>query len=190
MLKDLAFRTRSHRSFNEERRISEEELRSIVDVTRYCPYAMNLQPLKFKLVHKKEDLDKMLSITSWGGALPNIKLPPERHAPMGYVIICHDTTIAEEKPIFLIDVGIVSEAMVLFAAEMGISACILGSAKENAIREKFALPSFLVPKLVIAFGEGEDDVRIIDAEDGSVKYFRNETNTHFVPKRKLEDIII
>lgn len=188
--KELVYSSRTNRSFDESRIISREELVYLVDLARHTPAAMNMQPLKFRLVYEKEELDKTLSITAWGGALPELKLPPDGHAPTAYIIICHDTNVTESSPTFLIDVGIVAQTMMLGATDMGLRGCILGSAKADDLKKVLGLSDNLLPKLTIALGKGEDRVEIVDAKDGNIKYFRDENNTHFVPKRTLEEMII
>ena len=188
--KDLVHSARANRSFDEGRAISKDELVALIDLARHTPAAMNMQPLKFRLVYEKEELDKTLAITAWGGALPELKLPPDGHAPTAYIVVCHDTSIAEDSPMFLIDVGIASQTISLGAADMGLRTCMLGSAKAEDLRKTLGIPEGLIPKLTIALGKGEDNVKIVDAKDGSIKYFRDENNVHYVPKRTLEEIII
>ena len=188
--KELVYSSRTNRSFDESRSISREELVYLVDLARHAPAAMNLQPLKFRLVYEEKELADTLAVTSWGGALPQLKLPPVDHTPRAFIIICLDTSIATDTPMHFIDVGIVTQTMMLGAADMGLRGCILGSAKADKLRNILGLSDNLVPKLTIALGKGEDNVEIIDAKDGAVRYFRDENNTHFVPKRPLEEIII
>ena len=188
--KELVFSSRTNRSFDESREISREELVSLVDLARHTPAAMNMQPLKFRLVYEKEELDKTLAITAWGGALPELKLPPDGHAPTAYIIVCHDKDITDDSPMFLVDVGIVTQTVILGANDMGLQGCVLGSAKPDDLKRVLGLPANLVPKLTIALGKGEDTVKIVDAKNGNITYYRDENNTHYVPKRPLEDIII
>jgi hypothetical protein len=53
------------------------------------------------------------------------------------------------------------------------------------------LPENLIPVMVIALGEPTEKIKLVDIpEDGNINYYRDESGTHFVPKRKLEDIVI
>jgi len=47
MLKELLKQTRSYRRFYEDKVISNETLRELVDLTRLCPSANNMQSLKY-----------------------------------------------------------------------------------------------------------------------------------------------
>ena len=50
MLKDLLLRNRSYRRFEQEVRISEEELTELVGLTCLCASARNAQALKYVIV--------------------------------------------------------------------------------------------------------------------------------------------
>ena len=45
--------------------------------------------------------------------------------------------------------------------------------------------------LIVAFGKPDETIVLTELEEGgSVNYYRDEDDVHYVPKRKLEDIII
>ena len=49
----------------------------------------------------------------------------------------------------------------------------------------------LRPLLVIALGKSIEDIRIVEIEEcESTDYYRDEAGIHYVPKRKLDDVII
>ena len=55
MLKDLVYNCRSYRRFYEDVRISDEELKGLVDLARMTPSTANSQALKFKVVNSPEE---------------------------------------------------------------------------------------------------------------------------------------
>lgn len=189
MLKDLIKATRSYRSFKPDTVISHERLLDIVDNARQTSAAMNTQPLKYRLVESESEKSALLSITRWAGKL-GIKLPPQDHEPSAYIVICHDTFVAAEKPIFLYDVGICAQTIMLSATEAGYASCIIGSATEKDIARVLSLGEGIIPRLIIAIGVADEKVVLLDAESEDVGYYRDENNIHYVPKRRLEDIII
>ena len=189
MLKELVEKTRSYRSFKSGVDIEESVLLELIDVARKCPAAMNTQPLKYRLVTGGSERDELFAITRWAGKL-GIKLPPEGHEPSAYIVICHDTSIAAERPIFLYDIGIVTETIMLAANERGLGGCIIGSATEEAMASVLGLDKTIVPKLILALGVPDEKVVLTDARDGDTSYFRDENGVHYSPKRQLSDIII
>ena len=190
MLNDLVKSCRSYRSFSPDVRISREMLLSFVDTARISASTRNSQPLKYRLVYTSEECDKVLPLTRWAGALTHIKLPPVGHAPVAYVVVCHDTNIAPAQPIFLKDVGICSELIMLAATEQGFGGCIIGSVNYDELRVALSLPDHLVPQLVLALGKPDETVVLTDAEDGNVQYYRDENNVHYTPKRSLSEIVV
>ena len=131
----------------------------------------------------------MVANTRWASSLEK-KLPPAGREPSGYIVICHDLTIVEQKPIFMIDVGIVAQTMMLGAVELGFGGCIIGSGNPATLTEMLHLPSHLVPVLVLGLGVPEESVVLTEAQNGAVKYYRDENDVHYVPKRPLSELII
>jgi len=44
---------------------------------------------------------------------------------------------------------------------------------------------------VLALGKPKETVKIVDIpENGSVKYYRDQDQVHYVPKRHLEDVLV
>lgn len=190
MFKELVKKTRSYRTFKSGAQVSHETLLDIVDTARQTSAAMNAQPIKYRLVESAEEKEALLAITRWAGRLSQ-KLPPKDHEPSAYIVVCLDTSVSPEKPIFLYDVGICVQTIMLAAAEKGLGACIIGSATERAMCDTLKLPENIVPKLIVALGEPDEEVVLLDAESGAdVGYYRDENNVHYVPKRRLEDVII
>ena len=189
MIQDIVRESRSQRSFVPDRKIPYDALVKLCDTARICPAAMNLQVLKYKIVEDKETVSALLGITRWAASLDK-KLPPDGHGPSAFIVICHDTRISARKPIFMIDVGIVAQTIMLTACEMGYGGCMIGSANERSLADALSLPEYLEPVLVLGLGVPEETVVLTEAKNGQVKYYRDENDTHFVPKRPLDEIII
>lgn len=189
MLRDLVTKSRSKRSFAPNVKIPHSILEELCDVARLCPAAMNLQPLKYRLVEESEEIAAMLSVTRWATSLDQ-KLPPDGHEPTAFIVICHDTAIVEQKPIFSIDVGIAAQTIMLAACERGFGGCIIGSGDNERIRDILSIPAHLCPVLVLGLGKPDEKVVLATAKGENVKYYRDKSNIHYVPKRPLKDIII
>ena len=190
MLKDLLLSSRSYRSFDESVKISNEMLADWVDHARYAPSSINLQMLKFYTVTDAALCKDILSNTRWAGKIKDVKLPPEGHAPVAYVVICADKNIFPNAENFDKDVGICAQTIMLAAAEVGFGGCMLGSFSPDAVKEILELPDTLVPKLILALGKPDERVELVgEADDGSVTYYR-EGGIHYVQKRNLNHILI
>ena len=186
--KDLVLKNRSQRTFDESRRIAREELVSLVSLARIAPSAANRQPLKYFLSCDETMNAIIQPMTGWGGSLPQLKLPPEGHRPTAFIVILVDKSITPEPRLADKDIGIAAQTLLLGAAEMGLSGCMIGSFKPD-LRAALSLPDNLEIALVVALGKGEEDIAIVDAAE-SVKYYRDEAGRHYVPKRTLDELIV
>jgi nitroreductase len=188
--KDLVLKNRSYRGYDNRVRQSKEELIELIDHARLMPAAKNSQPLKYFVAYEKEIVDQIQIHTSWAGKLPALNLPFEGTKPTSFIIVLQDTTIEPLLAQFQNDVGIVSAAITLAAAEAGLGCCIIGSYRAKGIKEVMQLDAHLSPVLVIALGKPAEEIILEDAVEGHVDYYRDENNVHYVPKRKLADIIV
>ncbi len=184
-IKELIKTNRSYRRFSQSERADKEELLSMVDSARLSPSAGNLQRLKFTPVSDIADcngvFDTLTFAAYFGGWRP---APLEK--PTAYIVIW---AASEPDANLAIDAGIAAEAILLTAREMGYGGCMFRSINKKALIELLGKNGY-VPVLVIALGVPSEKVVITDVVDGSVKYFRDENEVHYVPKRALEDILI
>lgn len=190
MLKDLVFANRSYRGYDESYRFTKEKLISYVDLTRFTASSVNAQPLKYHIAYEKDEVDLIQKMTRWARALPEIELPHKDMCPTGFIIICQDTDISENLARFQKDIGIVAQTILLSAVEDNLGGCMIGNFSADEVREKLNFSKNLQPMLIIALGKPNEKIVIKEIENGeSVNYYRDENDTHYVPKRKLKDII-
>lgn len=191
MFLDLVKQARSHRGFRQDRKVTRQELEHLVECARFTPAARNDQVLKYYLAEKSETVAAIQPLTKWAGALAELHLPRKGAEPVAYIVICLDGSLAENPAPYQRDVGIVAQTMLLAAAEMGLNGCMIGSFAAGELREKLGLPEAIKPQLLLALGEGTDRIVITDVgEDGSTTYYRDAEDTHYVPKRTLEQLIL
>ena len=191
MIKDLIKKNRSVRGYDNSRDVTIEELREMVDCARLSASSVNMQPLKYILVNTVDGKARVLKQVSFAAKLSTLKLPHRGSEPMAYIVICQDEQISKSETGFLRDVGIVAQSITLAATELGLGACMLGYFSPDKLRQALDLSENLKPLLVISFGKSVEDIRIVEIEEGeSTDYYRDEVGIHYVPKRKLDDVII
>lgn len=191
MFLDLVKQARSHRGFRQDRKVTRQELEHLVECARFTPAARNDQVLKYYLAEKPETVAAIQPLTKWAGALAELHLPRKGAEPVAYIVICLDGSLAENPAPYQRDVGIVAQTMLLAAAEMGLNGCMIGSFAAGELRERLGLPEAIKPQLLLALGEGTDRIVMTDVgEDGSTTYYRDAGDTHYVPKRTLEQLIL
>ena len=187
---DLIRSNRSVRTFDESVTISREELADFADCARISASAANKQTLKYRLVYEPGETKALLALTKWAGYLPDLKLPPDGHHPTAFIVICHDNAIDPAVAAYQRDVGIAAQSITLAATEAGYNACMIGSFDAGETAKLLGLAENLKPQLVIALGKSAELVVLCNAENGDIKYFRNDAGVHFVPKRSADEVII
>ncbi len=191
MLKDLVLKNRSYRGFDESRKISREELIELVEYARLCPSSVNKQPFKYRLVHEDLEVEALRKIVKWARGLPELTLPHEGMHPTAFIVVCLDKAIGETAERYQKDVGIVAQTILLAAVEKELGGCMIGNYSQVAVKETLNLSEDTPALLVIAIGKPMEDIVLTEASVGeSVAYYRDENDIHYVPKRKLTDIII
>ena len=190
MLEELVVKTRSYRTFDPKRPITREVMLHLVDLARRTASAINRQPLRYRVVSEKTECELMLANTRYAGAL-SIKLPPDGMAPTGYIVICADSKAASDTQWVLKDLGIAAQTVMLGATERGFGGCMVGSFNAERIHADLGIAERYTPLLVLALGTPAEDVRLVEAEDAEhLTYYRDEQNIHYVPKLKLEDVLL
>jgi len=189
--KDLVKKSRSYRGYDESRRISREELLELVDCARFAPSSVNRQPLRYYLASEQEQLDRIQPLTGWAQNLPGHGLPYPGHRPTAFIVICQETEWEPATDRYLRDVGIVAQTILLAAAEKDLGGIMIGNFSPRRISAALELPDHLVPMLILALGKPDETIVLTEASAGeSVRYYRDENDVHYVPKRKLEDVVI
>ena len=96
MLKDL-IKNRSYRRFNENKKISQEELVELVELARLSPSGSNLQPLKYYLSYETDNNSQVFSTLRWAGYLKDWDGPESGERPSGYIVMLGDSKITENS---------------------------------------------------------------------------------------------
>ncbi len=188
MVRDLVLKNRSYRRFFQEVEIGPDVLRELVDLARLSPSARNAQPLKYVLSCEPEKNSAIFKTLAWAGYLKGWGGPVEGERPSAYIVVLGDTDIS---PTFGCDHGIAVQSMLLGAVERGLGGCILGSVQRPALKELLQIPANYEILVVLALGQPKETVVLEEVgPDGDIKYWRDETQVHHVPKRALDDIIL
>lgn len=188
MIKDLVLLNRSYRKYHNDKKVSVKQLTDLIDLARTTPSSKNRQPLKYILVTNNDDVDFVESHLKWAKFLVDWNGPEKSEQPPAYIIMLIDKNINEQADI---DAGIAAQTILLGAVEKQLAGCILRSVNRFALSKYFNLSSNLEFVQVIAIGYPNQNIKLTSPDaEGSVNYYEGNDGTHYVPKRKLEDIII
>jgi nitroreductase len=188
MIEELVLKNRSCRRFYQSRPIEKDTLLDLVNLGRLSASAANRQPLKYIISCNREKNAEIFSCLAWAAYLKDWDGPVEGERPSAYIILLGDTNIAAD---FYCDHGIAAQSILLGAREKGWAGCMLASVNRDKLRTFVHIPEHLKILLVIALGAPREEV-VIDpvGQDGSIKYWRDASGVHHVPKRELQEIIV
>lgn len=127
-----------------DQKVEPEKLDKILEAAHVAPTAANRQPVRLLVVQSNEGLAKI-------GEAANIY-----GAPLA-VIVCADHDKAwvrpfDKKQTVDIDASILTDHMMLQAAELGLGSVWICFFKPDVIREAFELPDNLEPVNILAIG--------------------------------------
>jgi nitroreductase len=184
---EIVERNRSYRRFDGGHRLEEATLRELIGLARITPSAGNRQPLKYVISCSPEWNQRIFETLAWAAYLPDWPGPDAPERPTGYVVVLLDTGIQPQADI---DIGIASQTILLGAAEKGLGGCMFGSIQREELARRLSLPEKLKVAIVIALGKPVEKVILEDLPaGGSVKYYRDPSWTHHVPKRTVDELI-
>ena len=187
-LAELVRKNRSYRRFDGSHRITAQTVRELVELARLTPSAMNRQPLKYVITTGTEANARVFDTLSWAGSLKEWDGPEAAERPTAYIVVLVDK---ELNPNAANDIGIAAQTILLGAVSKGLGGCMLGAIKRPALKAALSIPDELDVGLVIALGKPVERVVLQDVPPGSsITYYRDDEQTHYVPKRTLAEIVI
>ena len=185
-LKKLIQEARTTRRFKKDIEIKLKDLREILDLARITSSAKNMQPIKYILVTNKEAVNQLAQNTTWASTIKDWT-QSEDERPSAFILMLNDQMI-DGFPMF--DAGASFTAISLAAKTKGLATAPLASINKELCRNLFVIPDSYDVMIGIALGVPNEEIRLIDAQDFDTSYYRDEKQTHFVPKRTLEQIIV
>lgn len=184
-LNTLLVKNRSIRRYRQDFTVTEEQLRTIVEVNVKLGSAMNRQALRFRIVADNAEGEV--------NALRDIlfREPARSESARAYIIVY--STIPEERYID-IDLGISLQSMALKAAELGLNCLIKGNIDKDGLSSLFGTGDGLEPVAVLCVGKAAESVFLKPVSAGSsgepdLKPYTKE-GVHYVPKLQMDTILL
>ena len=188
MIRALITSNRSCRRFHEESAVERKTLEELVDLARLSPSAANLQPLKYILSCEKGRNAAIFPHLAWAGYLKDWPGPSPGERPSAYIVILGDTRISKD---FRCDHGIAAQSILLGAREKGLAGCMIGLIDREELRSVLDIPVRYEILLVIALGKPREDIVLEEVgPTGDIKYWRDPSGVHHVPKRPLQELVL
>ena len=186
MFKEIVLKNRSYRRFYEEKSITEEEIKYLVEMGHLTPSGANKQPVRFVLVNSKEGCGKVYETLRWAGYYNDWDGPVEGERPSAYIVMLSPKGMNCQH-----DEGIIGQTILLAAVDKGLGGCFIGNIDREELSRRINVPCGYVISLVIALGYPKEQVVIENINsDDDIRYYRDTEAVHHVPKIVLEEVVV
>ena len=185
-LLELVTRTRTVRRYQEDKAISLDTLRGLVNLARLAQCGANRQAIRYYLVTKPELREQIFPTLGWAAYLKEWGGPAKGERPAAYIVQVEDEEFPCLRPV---DPGFAAQNLVLGAAEQGLGTCLIDNVKREELAKVLGLTQGWRVLYVVALGVPAETVEIRPVTpEHDIRYWR-EGSCHCVPKRSLEDVI-
>ena len=176
---------RSVRKFKQEP-VGADILAKLVDAARLCPSAGNKQALVFIAVNEPSLCRKVFETEKFAAYLAGAGQPGPGQEPTAHILVAQDKNLAIAETVR--DVGAAVQTILMGACAYGLGTTWLRSFDRVKAAEILGLPETYEADSVIALGVPAETPKVVPLKDGDFKYWRDETDQHFVPKRVFEEV--
>ena len=160
----------------------------IVEAVRLSSCGANRQAVRLVVVNKPEEVAKVQPLVKWAAYLPPEQGTPKAdELPTLYVAVMQDTSIPGD---LATDTGIALANMPLAAWDKGVGSCIMGAIDRPALTRLLALPDGVRLCYMVALGYPTHASKLVEMQDGSVKYYLDENRGYCVPKRSMDEVLL
>lgn len=154
----------SPRAYDQEGKVTDEQLRGLLEAARWAPSYGNTQPARYLVGRRGDDVFERIF-----GALNDGNKAWTRRVAVLMVGVVVTRNEKGDIPLAEYGLGLATENLVLQAVAAGLAAHQMAGFDREAIRRDFALPAHTVPVVAIAVGvqgraELLDEPRKIDRE--------------------------
>jgi len=165
--------------------VDSEILKKLVDAARLGPSAANKQALIFIVVNDPVIAAKIFETQKFAAYLGGAGQPGPGEEPTAHILIAQHKELAIAETIR--DVGAAAQTILMGACAYGLAATWLRSFDRPKAARILGLSDQYEPDSVIALGFPGESPQVVPMKEGDVKYWRDETGRHFVPKRAFEE---
>ena len=166
--------------------VDSEVLAKLIDAARLGPSAANKQALVFIAVNEPSLARKIFETQKFAAYLSGAGQPRPGEEPAAHILIAQNKELAITETIR--DVGAAAQTILMGACAYGLGATWLRSFDRPRAAQILDLPELYEPDSVIALGLPDETPEVVPIKDGDIKYWRDETGQHFVPKRSFEEV--
>ena len=107
--------------------------------------------------------------------------------PTAFIAVLQDDNLPGASDV---DVGLALGSLTAAAWAHGVGSCIMGAIDRPALTELLALPDGVRLCYMVALGYPTHASKLVEMQDGSVKYYLDENRGYCVPKRSMDEVLL
>jgi len=163
----------------------------LIDSARFAPSGGNMQHLRFIIIRTPELVQKVFSLTGWGGHVRPKRNPVWlKDAPPVFIAVTVSAEPLKNLKLIHADAGAAIQNILLKAVDLGLGCCWIGNFKED-VNSVLGLGADTAVIYLVAVGHpGENPVQEDIVNGDSTKYYLDGKDVLHVPKLKPEAITV
>ena len=178
---------RAYRRF-EQRPVAPEILTEAVDAARIASCGANRQTVRYIVVQSADAVAAVQPLVHWAAYLPPEQGQPKPdELPTAFIAVLQDDNLPGTSDV---DVGLALGSLTAAAWAHGVGSCIMGAIDRPALTRLLALPDGVRLCYMVALGYPTHASKLVEMQDGSVKYYLDENRGYCVPKRSMDEVLL
>lgn len=178
---------RTYRRFA-QRPVAPEILTEAVDAARIASCGANRQTVRYIVVQSADAVATVQPLVHWAAYLPPEQGQPKPdELPTAFIAVLQDDNLPGASDV---DVGLALGSLTAAAWAHGVGSCIMGAIDRPALTRLLALPDGVRLCYMVALGYPTHASKLVEMQDGSVKYYLDENRDYCVPKRSMDEVLL
>lgn len=178
---------RTYRRF-EQRPVAPEILTEAVDAARIASCGANRQTVRYIVVQSADAVATVQPLVHWAAYLPPEQGQPKPdELPTAFIAVLQDDNLPGASDVV---VGLALGSLTAAAWAHGVGSCIMGAIDRPALTRLLALPDGVRLCYMVALGYPTHASKLVEMQDGSVKYYLDESRGYCVPKRSMDEVLL
>ncbi len=169
----------------QQRPVSDDDLKALLEAARHASCATNRQLLRYVVARTPETVARILPHTAWAAMVAPHRTPqPGVTAPAAFILV---TAPADTAPgLIQADAGAAIQSIEFAAADRGLGCCWIGSIHRDEIRAIVGLPADR--QLLYAVSVGHPAESPVHEDSTQVRYYLDDADVLHIPKLTVEAI--
>ena len=165
-----------------------EILTEAIDAARLASCGANRQTVRYIVVQSADAVAAVQPLVHWAAYLPPEQGQPKpNELPTAFIAVLQDDNLPGASDV---DVGLALGSLTAAAWAHGVGSCIMGAIDRPALTRLLALPDGVRLCYMVALGYPTHASKLVEMQDGSVKYYLDENRGYCVPKRSMDEVLL